>query len=305
MTDNNQVLDKSSVENDNSSISDIRNDFLEIYKKRLNTLNKVQKLTEGGENSIIRRVFLSFLEFTDQTNETEFNITDDNFKNWKEKNNLNELKISVHTFKRFEKKLFIFPELHDYASKGMINNRNQIEFWEKIIKAIKENRTSSLNDNSMELVDTSSSNDNSIDEENNIFIEFKQILSKRRSNFRNKIQILTTPKTGDNPDSCIIFKIIKSFKIYTKQHHEKKFDIDPDKFKKWKEKFGFLNLHKRTFRKVYKKLYLYPTLRKLASRGLVDTTRHIESWKKIEKHLPKNLDSIETVENLHDIINKI
>ena len=292
MNDNNQVMDKSSVENDNSSISDIENDFLEIYKKRLRTSDKVQRLTKGGNKSIIRRVFRSFLEFTGQTNETEFDITDANFEEWKKINNLNELKISVHTFKRIEKKLFIFPELHDYASKGMITERKEIEFRKKINKAIKENRTSSSNDNSM-------------DEEDNIFIEFKNLHIKKRSNFRNKIQKLTKPKTEDDPDSCIIFKIIKSFKNYTEQHDEDDFNIDEDKFEKWKEKYGIIYLHKRTFQKVYKKLYLYPTLWNLASRGLVDTTRHIESWKRIEEYLPVNLDSIETVENLHDIINRI
>merc|ERR1712146_796717 len=47
--------------------------------------------------------------------------------------------------------------------------------------------------------------------------------------------------------------------------------------------------------------YIYPSLWYLASRGMVDTTRHVEAWQRIQEHLPENLDSIESSEAIHII----
>lgn len=316
------------VPQEDISIEDIRESFLQIYEKRLSTEDKMRKLTEslnGGDanDSIINRIFQSFKQFTGQTKKLDFEMRDIDFENWKHAHNLDNLKVSVHTFKRIEKKLYLYSDLHNYASRGMITNRDEVEHWERI--RIKLNESISLrktdgnrkfiqneDQNSMKVISegtTLSGNTNFMEVKSieQIFLLFHKLHNKQRSNFKNRIQELTKPLIGTDPDSSIIFRIITSYKNWTNQDkHSKDFNIHPKEFEEWKARMTPtnlkpLNVNHRTFRKVYKKLYLYPSLWYLASRGMVDTTRHVEAWQRIQKHLPENLDSIESSEAIHII----
>ena len=130
-----------------------------------------------------------------------------------------------------------------------------------------------------------------------------QDLHVRYLSFKEKIRKLTETSNGMDSASSLVNQIFNSFRTFTNQLNQQDLEIRKETFEEWKTAIGLglIKLSVHTFRKVYKKLHLYPKLHYLASRGLIQKDIYIEGWLRIEPHLPENLDNIKSVEDIDTI----
>ena len=142
-------------------------------------------------------------------------------------------------------------------------------------------------------------------EQLNVFEKFRNyhtsILEAHRKN--NETQQNIYQHLTQNEGFSIINIIFSQYRLYSNQPGNSRFDISSSLFEKWKqEKFGNdFELGHQTFRDIYKKLYEFPSLHKLASRGFIHA-EHIKQWSKIEPKLSSNLDEVVSADYLTNLL---
>ena len=305
----------------------IFDEFKEILKQKDFT-DKMKQLTQPRNgrdmsSSIINQIFASFKRDTDQEDQLKFDIGPKKFIEWKMKRNLKDL--SHRTFTRVYKKLHLAPKLHYLASRGLIDKAVKIELWSQIEPRLSDYfgdtdgaQDENLKDDREYKVDLSSKPKSqqysccshekeiqqspSVQAQNFDFNGFQELHVSNLS-FKEKIRKLTEASNGMDSASSLINQIFYSFRTFTDQLNQRDFEIKIETFEEWKTamELRLLKLSIITFRKIYKKLHLYPKLHYLASRGFIQKEIYIEGWTRIEPHLPENLDNIKSVEDIDKI----
>jgi len=250
---------------------------------------KIQKLTQRREDvvsssSLINHIFLSFRMHTKQIDEVYFKVKKKDFEDWKKEKGIK--KLSHRNFTRIFKKLHLFPELHELASRGGIDVIEKVELWKKISSRISKFSSSS----SYNCVQ----NIQNIQEElSHDFIMRFQELHTLPLSFTTKIKKLT-----ENGDSSFRNKIFRSFVQFPGQIDRKRtIELRKDKSEEWKKVLN-MNLFKlsvHTFRKIYKKVYIHEELHRFCSLGYIQSQLYIEKWNTIRNHI-EEIQSKEDVE---------
>ncbi len=84
--------------------------------------------------------------------------------------------------------------------------------------------------------------------------------------------------TVDGKNS-IIHRMFNHFLQFTNQENKENFVISKKKFDEWKKIFENLNVSESFFRNIYKKLYKFPELHSLVSKGEICEMKDIRTWK--------------------------
>jgi hypothetical protein len=211
------------------------------------------------------------------------------------------------------KKFIIYPKLRNYAAKGLIAWKHVRE-WVRIEPLIGkddviENKTYFDNiyknlPNSLQKLNKSNFPENTsklieqIDEQkklsqidnSEIFKIFSNIYKLKYC--KEKMIQLTKSEDG-KPSSSINNIVFESFRKFSHQEHinqAEDFQIVDQVFEDWRS-INDLPFIKKNFSRINKKLYFDKQLHNIASRGLINDYRTLDSWKHIKKKLPDDINN--------------
>ena len=241
------------------------------------------------------------------------------FSEWK-KHILDEFDIDFgpnwDSFRIDYKNFIIYPELRNYAAKDLISWKH-VRNWTKIEPLIGKddviedktyfdniyknlpNSTSNLLQklNKSNIPENTSKLIEQINEQKNLSQIDNSEIFKIFSNIYKlkycKDRIIQLTKSEDGKQSSSINNIVfESFRKFSHQehiNHAEDFLIGDKVFEDWRS-VNDLPFIKKNFRRLNKKLYFDKQLHNIASRGLINDYKTLDSWKHIKRHLPDDIN---------------
>lgn len=229
------------------------------------------------------------------------------------------------------KKFIIYPELRNYASKGLIAWKH-VRDWVKIEPLIGkddviENRSyfdniienlPNLKPNLLQKLNNSNMSENTSELIKQIDIERKKLSQIDNSGIfkifsiifklkycKDRMIQLTKSEDG-NSSSSVNNKVFESFRKFSNQehiNHAEDFQVFDKVYYDWKKVNNIpLSIKSITFFENCKKLYFDKQLHDIASRGLIDDYKTLENWRYIKRHLPNNINNISDNKNIKKLI---